>query len=230
MLASHQLRTPATAVKQYIGMLQQGYAGEVTKAQVKMLEVAYRSNERQLEIIEDLLRVAKVDAGKVYLKKTSYDIGKLVESAVKQQAGLFKSRRQIIKYVRPSRQLFVYCDSRLILMVIENILDNAGKYSNEGTEVTINIKQDGDYTAILIRDNGVGINQLDVKKLFGKFVRIENPLSASVKGTGLGLYWAKKILDLHGGSIDVTSKINRGSVFTIKTPTGSLPRTKLLVG
>jgi PAS domain S-box-containing protein len=219
MLASHQLRTPATAVKQYVGMLSQGYAGEVTKEQIKMLDVAYRNNERQLEIIEDLLRVAKVDAGMIYLEKTPYDIGLQVEAAMDEQAALFKRRHQTIIYDPPEKRLYVYGDAKLILMVIENILDNAGKYSNDGAKITIKIELSGIYTAVSIEDNGVGIRKADIHKLFGKFARIDNSLSASVKGTGLGLYWAKKILDLHEGKIEVTSRINKGSIFTIKTPT-----------
>lgn len=219
MLASHQLRTPATAVKQYVGMLTQGYAGAVSKEQVKMLDIAYKSNERQLEIIEDLLRVAKVDAGIVYLEKTSYDIGHQVETAMKEQAVLFKERGQTITYNPPSERIYVYGDSKLILMVIENILDNAGKYSQDGAHVIIKIEQSDTYTTVAIQDSGVGISKVNIKKLFEKFVRIDNSLSAGVKGTGLGLYWAKKILDLHEGTIEVTSKVNTGSTFTIKTPT-----------
>lgn len=219
MLASHQLRTPATAVKQYVGMLTQGYAGEVSKEQIALLDIAYKSNERQLDIIEDLLRVAKVDAGKVYLEKSSYDLGQLIETAIKTQAVLFKSRGQTIIYSPPAEHIYVYCDSKLILMVIENILDNAGKYSLDGKQIKISVEQETVYTVISIEDQGVGIRQADIKKLFGKFVRIDNQLSASVRGTGLGLYWAKKILDLHDGSIEVTSKINRGSTFTVRTPT-----------
>ncbi len=227
MLASHQLRTPATAVKQYVGMLSKGYAGEVSKEQVKMLNIAYKSNERQLEIIEDLLRVAKVDAGKVYLNKTCYDIGLQVKIAMKEQAVLFKSRGQTITYNEPRQQTYVFGDYKLILMVIENILDNASKYSPAGKHITIDIAQADTYTTVSIKDSGVGIRKTDIKKLFGKFVRIDNPLSASVKGTGLGLYWAKKILDLHDGSIEVTSKVNRGSTFTVKTPTGEDKRPRL---
>jgi len=219
MLASHQLRTPATAVKQYVAMLRQGYAGKVSKAQNKMLGVAYRSNERQLEIIEDLLRVAKVDAGVVYLEKTSYDIGQQVESAMKEQAVLFKDRSQTIVYIPPDKRLYVYGDAKLIHMVIDNILDNAGKYSKDGSEINVSIEQSDTHTSVTIEDNGVGIRKADIRRLFGKFERIDNPLSASVKGTGLGLYWAKKILDLHGGSIEVVSKVNKGSTFTLKTPT-----------
>lgn len=219
MLASHQLRTPATAVKQYVGMLTQGYAGEVSKEQVEMLNVAYKSNERQLEIIEDLLRVAKVDAGVVYLEKTSYDIGIQVEVAVKEQAALFKKRGQTVVYTPPLKRLYVHGDAKLMLMVIENLLDNAGKYSKNGAQVEISIQQSSTYTAVSIADSGVGIRKGDMQKLFGKFVRIDNPLSASVKGTGLGLYWAKKVLDLHDGTIEATSRVNRGTTFTIKLPT-----------
>lgn len=219
MLASHQLRTPATAVKQYVGMLAHGYAGAVSKDQIKMLDVAYKSNERQLDIIEDLLRVAKVDAGKVYLEKASYDIGHQIETAIKGQTILFKSRGQTIIYDPPTEKLFVYGDAKLILMVIENILDNAGKYSQDGSDVLIKLEQGETCTTVAIQDSGVGIRKVDIKKLFGKFVRINNSLSASVSGTGLGLYWAKKILDLHDGSIEVTSKINHGSTFTVRTPT-----------
>jgi two-component system CheB/CheR fusion protein len=219
MMASHQLRTPATAVKQYVSMLTQGYAGEVSKEQTKMLGVAYKNNERQLEIIEDLLRVAKVDAGVVYLKKASYDIGHLIETAMEDQAVLFKNRGQTIIYNSPKEHMRVFGDAKLILMVIENILDNAGKYSEDGTKVVISVSQSGTNTIVSIKDNGVGINKADIQKLFGKFVRIDNPLSESVKGTGLGLYWAKKIVDLHNGMIEVASQVNKGSTFTIKTPT-----------
>ncbi len=104
-------------------------------------------------------------------------------------------------------------------MVRPNILDNAGKYSKKGAKINIRIEQDDEYTSVSIEDNGVGIRKADIQRLFGKFERIENPLSASVKGTGLGLYWAKKILDLHGGTIEVTSKVNKGTTFTLRTPT-----------
>lgn len=217
-LASHQLRTPATAVKQYVGMLTHGYAGKITKEQENMLSIAYQSNERQLEIIEDLLRVAKIDDGKVYLEKSSCDVGQQIEAVIKAQAVLFKSRKQKVVFNKPSKQVMAVIDHKLMLMVLDNILDNAGKYSPAGTEVIIDVEQDDQFTSVLIKDNGVGIRKSDRQRLFKKFSRISNPLSISVNGTGLGLYWAKKILDLHEGSIEVTSRLNRGSTFTVRTP------------
>jgi two-component system cell cycle sensor histidine kinase PleC len=218
-LASHQLRTPATVVKEYLAMLTQGYVGELSKEQLKMLGIAYKNNERQLEIIEDLLRVARVDAGKVYLDKISCDVVLEVEEAVRTQSILFKSRGQTVIFNKPKNKMMANIDPKLMLMVIENLLDNAGKYSADGKIVNIGIHQDEVYTIVTIRDHGVGIRKDDQKKLFKKFSRINNPLSLSVTGTGLGLYWAKKVLDLHEGSITVTSKLNVGSIFSIITPT-----------
>ncbi|HEY5442706.1 MAG TPA: HAMP domain-containing sensor histidine kinase [Candidatus Saccharimonadales bacterium] len=220
-LASHQLRTPATAVKQYVGMLTHGYAGELSEYQMSMLNLAYGNNERELEIIEDLLRVATVDAGKVYLEKSSCNVVQQIEAAMKEQAILFKNRGQSVVLHKPHRQIMAYIDPKLILMVLENLLDNAGKYSPTGEQVTIDVEQTDSYTNVSIKDHGVGISEGDCQKLFKKFSRIDNPLSASVKGTGLGLYWVKKVLDLHEGIIEVTSKLNEGSTFKIKMPTST---------
>jgi two-component system CheB/CheR fusion protein len=217
-LASHQLRTPATAVKQYIGMLQMGYAGQLTNGQLEMLGVAYKNNERQLEIIEDLLRVAKVDAGSVYLDKAFCDVTIQIEKSIEGQVVLFNSRGQTIIFHKPKATMMALIDPKLFLMVIDNVLDNAGKYSQAGKSVTIEIHQDATHTIITIKDGGVGIRQADLQKLFKKFSRIDSSFSTSVKGTGLGLYWAKKVLDLHNGTITAVSKINEGSTFAISVP------------
>jgi signal transduction histidine kinase len=220
-LASHQLRTPATAVKQYVGMLTHGYAGKLSEEQMTMLNLAYGNNERQLEIIEDLLRVAKADAGKVNLERSSCNVVQQIESVMQEQAILFKSRGQQVVLHKPKQQVIAFIDQKLMLMVLENLLDNAGKYSPAGEQVTIDVEQTDSYANVSIKDHGVGISESDREKLFKKFSRIDNPLSASVRGTGLGLYWAKKILDLHKGIIEVTSKLNEGSTFIVKIPVGT---------
>jgi two-component system cell cycle sensor histidine kinase PleC len=221
-LASHQLRTPATAVKQYVGMLTHGYAGKLTKEQLDMLDITNKNNERQLEIIEDLLRVAKVDAGKVYLDKSSCDLVLQIDEVIIEQAVSFNSRGLKVIFEKPIKKMMASIDPKLMLMVIENIVDNAGKYSDKGGFITISIHQDELNTIIAVKDQGVGIRKNDQNKLFKKFSRIDNSLSASVKGTGLGLYWAKKVMDLHGGSIQVTSKLHEGSTFKIITPSNAI--------
>lgn len=217
-LASHQLRTPATVVKQYAAMLSQGYAGDLSEDQMDMVNVVYKSNERQLEIIEDLLRVAKVDDGKVYLEKSACDVMEQLQTVIEKQAILFKARKQTVVLHKPRQPVIAFMDQKLMLMVLENLLDNAGKYSESGSEITIDMEQDDDHTIISIKDTGVGISKGNRQKLFKKFSRIDNSLSVSVGGTGLGLYWAKKILDLHEGSIELVSRLHIGSTFIVKIP------------
>ena len=218
-MASHQLRTPATIVKQYTTMLRDGYAGKLTAAQAKMLNSAIFSNERQLEIIEDLLRVARVEAGSIYIVKSECDVIEIINSVIKEQLITFNSRKQTVIFNKGPERLGAYMDEKLMHMVIENLLDNAGKYSQECKTITIKLTQTARQTKIAVKDSGVGILKKDQHNLFKKFSRIPNALSELSGGTGLGLYWVKKIVELHGGSIEATSIINQGSMFTIKLPT-----------
>jgi PAS domain S-box-containing protein len=217
-VASHQLRTPATGVKQYIGMLLQGYCGKLTRDQRAFLEVAYESNERELQIIDNLLKVAQVDAGKVVLAKTKVDITALISKVLQDQASTFEARQQQVEFIKPRSHVMAHADSHHLFMVLENIVDNASKYSPEGKTIIIRLMADHRQVRIAVEDHGVGIAEEDIQRLFQKFSRIDNPLSTQVGGTGIGLYWAKRIIDLHGGTIDVVSKASHGSIFTITIP------------
>ena len=217
-LASHQLRTPATGVKQYIGMLMDGYAGELNTDQITMLQTAYESNERQLRIIDDLLKVAHVDAGQVTLIKSSTNLVQLIKSVLDEQADKFKQRNQKVAFRHINRQITIKLDAERMRMVLENLIDNASKYTPQGKTISITLEKDIDNIIISIIDQGVGIAKKDTSKLFQKFSRIDNPLSTLVGGTGLGLYWVKKIILLHNGTIDVESKLHRGSTFTFTIP------------
>jgi two-component system, sensor histidine kinase and response regulator len=217
-LASHQLRTPATAVKQYVGMVLEGYVGDISDAQKNMLETAYQSNERQLQIVSDLLRVAKVDASHVRLNKTEVNVGELVCATLKDLSSKFEQLHQTVAIEQPDTPVLATFDKDNIRMVLENIFDNASKYSGPDKTITVSISSTDTEASIAVHDQGVGIDPADQSKLFIKFSRIDNPLSAEVGGTGLGLYWAKKIMDLHRGAITVTSAEGQGSTFTVSLP------------
>lgn len=217
-LASHQLRTPATGVKQYINMVIDGYAGKISPQVRSFLEKASSSNERQLSVINDLLRVAQIDAGKVVLRKDSVDIGQLLADVINEQKAKFTARQQTVQYTKPKRASTLYVDETKLRMVIENIIDNASKYSPEGTTITVRVARAKDGVSIAIKDEGVGISEKDIRKVFDKFLRLNNPLSKDIDGSGLGLYWAKKIIELHGGTISVKSTLGKGSTFTIELP------------
>lgn len=217
-LASHQLRTPATGVKQYVGMVLEGFAGDISDAQRKLLSNAYESNERQLRIVSNLLKVAQVDAGKVLLRRTDTDLSLMIGDVMKEQQQTYKGRHQKVHLIHPSANIPAFIDADHVRMVVENMLDNASKYSGQGTTITVSLAKTIDEVTISIKDQGVGIASADIAKLFGKFSRIDNPLSTQVEGTGLGLYWAQKIIDLHGGAITVESQENKGTTFVIHLP------------
>jgi PAS domain S-box-containing protein len=221
-LASHQLRTPATGVKQYIGMLLEGYGGELDKEQMHLLKVAYESNERQLEIIDDLLKVAHIDAGKVNLTKHETNLNTLLKNILEEQADTFKNRNQSVKFKPPEKPLVAVIDGQRIRMVLENIIDNASKYTPKGKRISVHLQEKNGFVEIHIADQGVGIPEEEMSQLFQKFTRIDNHLSTVVGGTGIGLYWAKKIVDLHEGKIEVSSRLDKGSTFTVILPKGTV--------
>jgi PAS domain S-box-containing protein len=217
-LSSHQLRTPATGVKQYLGMVLEGMAGDLGDTQRSFLQKAYESNERQLTIVSDLLKVAQVDAGKVRLRPEIVDIVVLLSDVIREQQGTYARRKQKVQFVKPSFEVTAFVDLSKMRMVLENMIDNASKYSEPGNIVLASVEKEDDMVIVSIKDNGVGVALEDIDKLFEKFNRIHNHLSNHVGGTGLGLYWAKKIVDLHGGIIKVTSVLGEGSTFSICLP------------
>jgi PAS domain S-box-containing protein len=218
-LASHQLRTPATGVKQYLGMILQGFAGEVPPKALGYIAKAYASNERQIALVNDMLRVAQVDAGRLVLRRAVVDMAQLARDVVAEQTDALERRQQHVELKLPD-QLVVEVDGDRLRMVIENLVDNASKYTPEGGTLTVALRSAGNWLQIIVSDTGVGIEADDVDKLFTKFTRIDNTLSESVGGSGLGLYWANKIVELHGGNVGVDSTPGEGTTFTIQVPTG----------
>jgi len=219
-IASHQLRTPATGVKQYLGMLLEGYAGEIKEDQLKIIQTAYQSNERQLLIVNDLLKVAQADASQIILNTQQVDVKHLLQEIVNEQGYKFKSRNQHFSYKKPNKSVIAVVDPFRLRMVFENLLDNATKYTPTGNSIDLSLSVTGKNLRISVKDQGVGVRKKDMHKLFMKFSRIENHLSTTAGGTGLGLYWVKKIVDLHHGSISAESTYRKGSEFVILLPTG----------
>lgn len=217
-LASHQLRTPATVVKQYVGMLLQGYSGELTSQQLKMLHSAYDSNERQLDIINQLLYVARLDAGRISLRKERINAKALIRDVVKDQQTLARERGQQLATHLPKRALYLQADPRYLRMALENLLSNAIKYTPEGGKVVVSLHQKAGNVVIAVSDNGIGIGASHTSTIFEKFTRIENDLSGDVSGSGVGLYLTKQIITLHSGTIGVQSELGKGSVFTVSLP------------
>jgi two-component system phosphate regulon sensor histidine kinase PhoR len=218
-ITSHQLRTPATGVKQYLGLLLEGYADPLTPSQRMFIEKAYENNERQLHIVDDILRIAQLDLDKIKLNPEVYDISLLIQIAVESLQGKFQRKSQRVKFTPPHVPVLAKIDTEEVRLVIENMLENASNYSPEGKTITITLgRTKKEEAKINIKDQGVGIEKQDIAKLFQKFSRINNPLSNTVNGTGLGLYFSKKIIELHGGRVQVRSTPGKSTTFSILLP------------
>lgn len=219
-LASHQLRTPATVVKQYLGMLVEGFAGDLAKNQAVLAMKAYASNERQLNIINELLVVAQADANQLKMNRQKTNLGNLITEIVEDEEKAVIGQNKSISYACPknAKQIFVKADRQYLRMAIENIINNGLKYTQEKGVVKVKLSQQVRFAIIEVKDNGVGVDAKDQKLLFKKFSRIPNKLTNQVSGTGMGLYIARKIIELHKGRITFRSLKNEGSTVTIELP------------
>lgn len=216
-LASHQLRTPATNVKQYLGLLLDGYMGDLTEQQRQALMVAYRNNESEITIMNNLLDVAKLDLERIQLHKKVVNVASLARKVVRGYAATAKEKGQTIK-LEASKQVMALIDETYVRGVMENLIDNAIKYSRPDTRITVSVFRDQDSVCISVQDEGVGIRRRDFPKLFNKFSRLDNEFSANSQGSGLGLYWVKQVVELHRGEIDFTSREGKGSTFIVTLP------------
>lgn len=228
-LASHQLRTPATGVKAYLSMMMDGYGGKLNSRQTEFLNKAFEANERQLDIVNDMLNVARMDAGRIMPELVSADLVGLVRDVVEEQMATFRERQQKVTLVIEMACLNAVLDPKLIRMAVENIISNASKYTREKGEIDIRVRVEGGRGVIEVKDNGVGIAKADTAKLFKRFSRISNPLSAQRGGTGLGLYLAQEIVQLHRGALEVESETGVGTTFTMLLPLRTSPPSHIMV-
>lgn len=217
-LASHQLRTPATGVKMLLSMLRDGYAGRLNHKQQELFDKAYQANERQLHIVNDILNVARIEAGKITLSTKPIDMAELVRESVAQQSAHISMRRQHLTLKLPRTPQLVQADRSFLSIAIDNILSNACKYTQEGGSIAVNMRAYKGTARVSVRDTGIGISKQKMPELFQKFNRIDNGLTDGVEGSGLGLYIAKHIVELHGGTIWAQSRKGDGTVFTIALP------------
>jgi len=217
-LASHQLRTPATAVKQYIGMVLQGYVGDINGEQADVLTKAFESNERQIQIINQILSAARADTGRLVMMPMPVDLCSLTQGIVVDMDETLRQRQHTIALNVPKGMVRVSADLGYIRMAIENVLHNASVYTPRGGSITVTLSRKSKRCILSISDTGVGIKKADLGKLFVKFSRIHNPLSVEAGGSGIGLYLTAEIIRLHGGTIDVESRVGKGSTFAISLP------------
>jgi signal transduction histidine kinase len=217
-LASHQLRTPATNVKQYLGLVLEGYLGDLTFEQREALGVANKNNNTEIGIINDLLDIAKLDLNKIVLDLQPLDAAVVARQVADEHSVIAAAKKQTIKVRAVGKIPQIMADQSYLKSVLENLVDNACKYSARKSTVTIRSRRAQNAKVLIsVDDKGIGIKKKDLPKLFKKFSRLPRAID-SAEGSGLGLYWVKRIVELHHGRIDVVSTEGKGSSFIIRLP------------
>lgn len=216
-LVSHQLRTPATAVKQSLGVIVENYVDDPEEKK-KFIQNAYDSNDEQLHIIDDILSVAKIDSGKLALNKSRVDLGELITKAAAELDVSIKERNQTLELELPDHTITAPVDALKITMSVQNLLSNANKYTPEDGKIKVSLEENDSKVLISVEDNGIGIDKADQAKLFTRFGRIQTDYTIKVQGSGLGLYLVKQFIEMHDGKISLESKPGQGTRFIIELP------------
>lgn len=220
-VAAHQLRTPLSAVKWATKMVLDGDAGPINVEQKDLLDQGYKSNERMINLINDLLDVSRIEAGKLEYEFVSGQIEELIETTVQEFQQIVKHKPVDLKYHRPAEMLpKIKMDSVKLKMAIENIIDNAIKYTAPAGKVDVLLKlnKNKNKIEIIIADTGVGIPKDQIPQLFSKFFRAKNVIRMQTDGTGLGLFIAKEIVGKHGGNIWAESEEGKGTEMHFTLP------------
>ncbi len=217
-IVSHELRTPLSAIKGFMSMLLNKDFGELTDRQFHFLSRVYQSNQRMINLVEDLLDISHIEGGKINLDLRPLPMENIIRDVVTELAGKAFERDITLKINRRYRLPLVLADESRLRQVLTNLVDNAIKYSLPKSEVTIDFKIHGDELITSVTDKGVGITPSQIGKLFQKFGRVFNPMTVQAGGTGLGLYIVKNLVEAHGGRIWVTSREAAGSKFSFSLP------------
>lgn len=217
-IASHQLRSPLTAIKGYISLFLEGSYGQITEEMKKRLQNVYEANERLIKLINDLLNISRIESGKTEAKIEKVDLKELVQSVVQELDIKAKEKSLTLQVQNAQAPQLVRADKDKLRNVILNLVDNAIKYTSAGS-ITIKLTQKPPVYRIEVTDTGEGMDAKDLERMFQSFTRGEAGAKHWTGGSGLGLYIAKEFVKLHKGKIWAESAgKGKGSTFIAELP------------
>jgi signal transduction histidine kinase len=228
-LVSHELRTPLTAISGYLDLLTEAPGAQSTTKQQELLGIVKRNAERLVKLIDDLLDLSRIEAGKVELSITAVDIVAVITEVVSLLQPQIEAKGQELSFDRTHSLPAVAGDAERIRQILINLLSNAHKYTPQGGQIWLTARAEDGWVRIDVRDNGIGLSPDEQAHLFDRFFRARQPAMESVEGTGLGLPITRLLVDMHGGRITVTSAPGEGSTFSFTLPVADVPQGKLRV-
>ena len=221
-LATHQIRSPLTAIKGYSSMLLEGDFGVLPQKAKDSVKTIMISCQNLIDIVADFLNISRIEQGRMTYEKSIFDMNELVAEAARELEPNVKKAGLSLDIKTSETAFKVNADRMKIKQIIDNLIDNSIKYTPRGG-INISVSGDTQKTFVEVKDTGIGIAAEEMNKLFNKFSRTTDAHKTSVTGTGLGLYIARKMIEAHKGDILVRSEgKDKGSTFTIELPRHSI--------
>ena len=217
---SHELRTPLNAVLGLSESLAEGVYGEMNAKQAQSINTIAESGRHLLSLINDLLDIAKIGAGKMELDLKKANVEDMCQASLRLVVEQAQKKNLKLTLAMDNKSVMLVSDERRLKQILVNLLSNAVKFTPDGGSVTLETKCDVESESLVfsVRDTGIGIATEDLKRLFIPFTQLDSKLSRLYAGTGLGLTLVLKLVELHGGSVAVESEIDKGSCFTVRIP------------
>jgi len=214
---SHEIRTPLTTIKSYAETLLDG-AGDDANLRDEFLNVINNEADRMASIVKDLLELSRFDSSRMEFDFKSTDLVALVSANVRQHKISGEKTGKEITFTNSLSEAYVYIDPERINQVLDNIITNAFRYSGEDAKTEVKIRESQLFYMVYITDNGIGIPREDLRMVFERFYRVDKARSRELGGTGLGLSIAKEIMEAHGGRINASSELGRGTTMMLRFP------------
>jgi signal transduction histidine kinase len=216
---SHEIRTPLTPIQGYVDLMMIGAGGELSNDQREFLGIIKLNTTRMTMLIDDLLEIGRLDAGRLSLSYDQIDIGAMAEEVCQLLLPEIQRKDMQVNFEIAEDLPLIVADNKRINQVLTNLVSNAIKYTRSHGTIWIRAARVGNaQIEVQVEDTGVGLMPEQLEKLFTRFYRANNALSNQVHGTGLGLAIAKSFIDAHGGTINVQSTHEVGSLFTFRIP------------
>ena len=227
---SHELRTPLTSIIGYSDMLLSGMTGELNEKQSAFVDSILKGGEALLNLINDILDLTKIEAGRLELNREPVDLRAALLGVLPVVKPRAQDKRIRISTFLPTDLPLVWADPGKLNQILLNLLTNGIKYTHENGSVSVEARTVDELVEIWVNDTGIGIAKEDQDKVFQRFTQIDSSATRSQGGTGLGLAIVTELVELHGGTIRVQSKLGKGSSFIFTMPISTKPADPLAAG
>lgn len=218
-IVAHQLRTPLSAIKWTLKILIDEDVGKITPEQRELLEKGFESNERMIGLVNDVLAVDRLESGKLKYEFVPVQFEEIVQDMIHNLLPLATQNNVRVEFSSPEQLLpKIKIDPDKMHDVLQNLIDNAIKYTRAGGVVSVGVAMDGSLLHFWVKDNGIGIPDEEKEKIFSRFFRAGNAVRTKTEGSGLGLFIAQSVVKRHGGEVWFESQVDVGTTFHVTLP------------